>query len=97
MRSVSTTVTLLEATNDTRALIKVAQASVGTHLARGARRPAMALQQAGLVTTDLMALDMASQALIVQLDRERSAPRIVALGACDARFGQGAVVPSARG
>ncbi len=47
MRSISTTVTLPEATNDTLALIKAAQAGVARtwRVARGAGRPALALQQ----------------------------------------------------
>ena len=47
-----------------------------------------------MVTTDLMALDMAPRALIGQLDRERSAPLMAAMDACNARFGRGAVVPA---
>ena len=45
MRSISTTVTRPEATNDTPALIKAAQAGVARTLARGAGRPPLAPQQ----------------------------------------------------
>ena len=50
-----------------------------------------------MVTTDLMALDASPRALIGQLDRERSAPLMAAMDACNARFGRGAVVPACAG
>ena len=94
MRSVSTTVTLPEATNDTLALIKAAQAGVARTWREAPGERPWRYSKAGVVTTDLKLLDDAPRALIGQLDRERSAPLMAAMDACNARFGQGTVVPA---
>ena len=96
MRSVSTVVSLPEATNDSLALIKAA-----THgVAKTWREPghvAWRYSKAGVITTDLVPLAESPRALIGRLDRERSAPLMAALDACNARWGRGAVVPARAG
>lgn len=96
MRSVSTTVTLPEATNDTLALIQAARSGVARTWREPGDRP-WRYSKAGVITTDLMRLDDAPRALIGQLDRERSAPLMAAMDACNARFGRGSVVPARAG
>ncbi len=93
-RSVSTTVTLPEATNDT--LVLVAAATSG---ARRAWREGHRYSKAGLITVDLVPLVGSQRALpgMDLGDREKSARLMVALDACNARFGRGAVVPCAAG
>lgn len=97
MRSVSTTVTLPEATNDTLSLIKAAQAGVARTWREAPGDRPWRYSKAGVVTTDLKLLEDAPRALIGQLDRERSAPLMAAMDACNARFGRGAVVPARAG
>lgn len=96
MRSVSTVVSLPEATNDSLALIKAA-----THgVAKTWREPGPVpwrYSKAGVITTDLVPLAESPRALIGRLDRERSAPLMAALDACNARWGRGAVVPARAG
>ncbi|GJD80966.1 Y-family DNA polymerase [Methylobacterium gregans] len=91
MRSVSTVVSLPEATNDSLALIKAA-----THgVAKTWREPGQVpwrYSKAGVITIDLVPLAESPRALIGRLDRERSAPLMAALDACNARWGRGAVV-----
>ena len=93
-RSVSTVVTLPEATNDTLALVKAA-----THGVRKAWRDGYRYSKAGVVTTDLMPLAASQRAMpgLGQLDREMGAALMEALDACNRRFGHGAVVPGAAG
>jgi len=91
-RSVSTTVDFPEASNDTLALVRAAK--------WGARRiwkPGYRYAKAGLMTTDLVPLDLSQRALIGPLDRERSGRLMAALDACNARHGRGAVFPAAAG
>jgi DNA polymerase V len=97
MRSVSTTVTLPEATNDTLSLIKAAQAGVARTWREAPGDRPWRYSKAGVVTTDLKLLEDAPRALIGQLDRERSAPLMAAMDACNARFGRGSVVPARAG
>ncbi|MCJ2079070.1 Y-family DNA polymerase [Methylobacterium sp. E-016] len=96
MRSVSTTVTLPEATNDTLALIKAARLGVARTWREPGDRP-WRFSKAGIVITDLMLLDASPRALIGQLDRARSGPLMAAIDACNARFGRGSVVPARAG
>ncbi|GEP04012.1 Y-family DNA polymerase [Methylobacterium oxalidis] len=96
MRSVSTTVTLPEATNDTLALIKAARLGVAKTWREPSER-AWRYSKAGVVTTDLMLLEASPRALIGRLDRERSEPLMAAMDACNARFGRGTVVPARAG
>ncbi|TXM65493.1 Y-family DNA polymerase [Methylobacterium sp. WL120] len=96
MRSVSTTVTLPEATNDTLALIGAARLGVARTWRDQGERP-WRYSKAGIITTDLMRLEASQRALIGQLDRERSGPLMAAMDACNARFGRGSVVPARAG
>ena len=50
-----------------------------------------------MVTTDLKVLDESPRDMIGQLDRERNAPLMAAMDACNARFGRGSVVPARAG
>ncbi|UYW34275.1 Y-family DNA polymerase [Methylorubrum extorquens] len=96
MRSVSTVVTLPEATNDTLALIPAALHGVArTWREQGS--PPWRYSKAGLVTVDLVPLAASQRALIGRLDRERSTRLMGALDACNARFGRGSVVPARAG
>ncbi|SFK86318.1 Y-family DNA polymerase [Methylorubrum salsuginis] len=96
MRSISTVVTLTEATNDTLALIPAALHGVARTW-REQGTPPWRYSKAGIVTTDLVPLAGSQRALIGQLDRERSASLMSALDACNARWGRGAVVPARAG
>lgn len=96
MRSVSTTVTLPEATNDTLALIKAAVLGVEKTWREPGERP-WRYSKAGVITADLMRLQDSPRALIGQMDRKRSGPLMAAIDACNARWGAGAVVPARAG
>ena len=96
MRSVSTVVTLPEATNDTLALIPAALHGVARTW-REQPDPPWRYSKAGIVTTDLVPLAGSQRALIGRLDRERSANLMGALDACNARWGRSAVVPARAG
>jgi DNA polymerase V len=93
-RSVSTVVTLPEASNDTRVLVKAC-----LHGVRKAWRNGFRYSKSGVVTTDLVPLGASQRAIpgLGQLDREQGAALMAALDACNARFGRGAVVPAAAG
>ena len=93
-RSVSTVVTLPEATNDTLVLLKAA-----THGVRKVWRDGYRYAKAGVVTTDLVPLAASQRALpgFGQLDREHGVALMAALDACNRRFGRGAVVPATAG
>ena len=97
MRSVSTTVTLPEASNDTLALIKAARAGVAKTWRESPGDRPWRFSKAGVITTDLMPLNASPRALIGQLDRERSGPLMAAMDECNRRFGRGAVVPARAG
>ena len=97
-RSVTTCVSLPEATSDTLALIQAALHGVArTWREAEPRREAWRFSKAGVVTVDLLPLETSPRALIGRLDRERSGPLMAALDACNARFGRGAVVPARAG
>jgi len=93
-RSVSTVVTLPEASNDTRALVKAC-----LHGVRRTWKDGYRYSKAGVVTTDLVPLAASQRALpgLGQIDREQGAALMAALDACNRRFGRGAVVPGAAG
>ena len=98
MRSVTTCVSLPEATSDTLVLIKAALHGVArTWRDPEPGRPAWRFSKAGVVTVDLLALETSPRALIGQLDRERLGPLMAAIDACNARFGRNAVVPARAG
>jgi DNA polymerase V len=93
-RSVSTVVTLPEASNDTRVLVKAC-----LHGVRKTWRDGYRYSKAGVVTTDPVPLAASQRALpgLGQIDREQGAALMAALDACNRRFGRGAVVPGAAG
>ena len=93
-RSVSTVVTLPEASNDTLVLVKAAIFGV-----RKVWRDGYRYSKAGVVTTDLVSLAASQRAFpgLGQLDREHGAALMQALDACNRRFGRGAVVPGTAG
>jgi DNA polymerase V len=91
-RSVSTVITLPEATNDTLTLAKAAISGVRRVWKDGYR-----YSKAGIITTDLMPLEASQRALIGGLDRERSRPLMEALDDCNRRHGRGSVVLASSG
>lgn len=91
-RSVSTTVDLPEASNDTLVLVRAAK--------WGARRiwkPGYRYAKAGLMTVDIVPLETSQRALIGALGREKSGRLMEALDACNQRHGRGIVFPAAAG
>jgi DNA polymerase V len=97
MRSVSTTVTLPEATNDSLVLIQAAQLGVARTWREAPGDRPWRYSKAGVITTDLMPLNYSPRALIGGLNRERSGPLMAAMDACNSRFGRGSVVPARAG
>jgi DNA polymerase V len=91
-RSVSTLVSLPEATNDSLALVKAATWGV-----RQCWRDGYRYSKAGVVTVDLVPLEGSQRALIGALDREKGGAVMVAMDACNKRWGRGSVVPAAAG
>jgi DNA polymerase V len=93
-RSVSTTVTLPEASNDTLAL--AAAATLGV---RRLWRDGYRYSKAGVMTVDLVPLPASQRALpgLGRLDRERGGALMRAMDDCNRRFGRGAVVPASAG
>ena len=93
-RSVSTTVSLAEATSDTLVLVRAATSGV-----RRVWRDGYRYSKAGLITVDLVPLAGSRRALAgMDLgDREASASLMAALDACNRRFGRGTVVPGSAG
>ena len=91
-RSISTVVTLPEATSDTIILSKAATFGV-----RRTWRDGYRYSKAGVVTVDLVPLATSQRALIGAFDREQSAALMKALDACNRRWGRGAVVPASAG
>ena len=93
-RSVSTTVTLAEATSDTLVLVKAA-----TSGARKVWRDGYRYSKAGLVTVDLVPLAGSQRALpgMGLGNQEANASLMAAIDACNRRFGRGAVAPGAAG
>jgi DNA polymerase V len=89
-RSVSTTVTLPEASNDSFVL-----AAAACHGVRSVWRDGYRYSKAGVITVDLVPLERSQRALpgFGQLDRERGGALMEALDACNRRWGRGAVVP----
>ncbi len=91
-RSVSTVVTLPEASNDTLVLIKAATFGV-----RRAWKEGYRWSKAGIITTDLVPLKTSQRALIGGFDRERGGALMDAVDACNRRFGRGSVVSASAG
>ena len=90
-RSISTCVTLAEASNDTLVLVKAATAG-----ARRVWRSGYRYSKAGVITVDLVPLAASQRALpgVGRLDREKGGALMDAIDACNRRFGRGAVVPA---
>lgn len=91
-RSVSTTVHLIEATNDTTILVKAAEAG-----ARQIWRDGYRYCKAGVVTVDLVKMGQEQRALFGQFDQERGGRLMAAMDAANARFGRGTVTLAAAG
>lgn len=93
-RSVSTVVTLPEASNDSLVLVKAC-----LHGVRKTWRDGFRYSKSGVVTTDLVLLAASQRAIpgLGQFDREHGATLMSALDACNRRFGRGTVVPAAAG
>ena len=89
-RSVATTVSLAEATNDSLVLAKAA-----TWGARRLWRDGYRYSKSGVMTFDLVKLAASQRALFDGFDRERSAALMGAMDACNRRFGRGTVMPAA--
>lgn len=91
-RSVSTTVDLPEASNDSLVLVRAAK--------WGARRiwkSGYRYAKAGLMTVDIVPLESSQRALIGALDREKSGRLMEALDACNRRHGRDVIFPAAAG
>ena len=91
-RSVSMTVDLPEATNDTMALIGAAARAV-RQLWQGGYR----YSKAGIITNDLVPPAVAQRVLFGGYDHDRSAKLMAALDAVNDRHGRGTLVPAAVG
>ncbi len=93
-RSVATTVTLPEASNDTLVLAKAATSGV-----RRTWRSGYRYSKAGVITVDLVPLAESQRALpgLGRLDREKSAALMQAVDECNRRFGRGTLVPGLAG
>jgi len=91
-RSVSTTVDLPEASNDT--LVLVGAAKLG---ARRIWKSGYRYAKAGLMTVDIVPLESSQRALIGAFDREKSGRLMEALDACNQRHGRGVLFPAAAG
>jgi DNA polymerase V len=93
-QSVSTTVTLPEASNDTMAL-----ASAAIHGVRSIWKDGYRYSKAGVMTVDLVPLERSQRALpgMGRLNREKGGALMEALDACNRRWGRGSVVHGSAG
>ena len=91
-RSVSTTIELAEATNDTLVLVRAARAG-----ARRIWKSGFRYSKAGVITTDLVRPHMAQRALLGGYDQERGARLMAAIDACNQKHGRGSVAPASAG
>ena len=89
-RSVSMTVDIPEATNDSLALIKAARQAVDTLWKDGFR-----YSKAGIITQDLVPPAERQVALFDNLDHERAARVMAAMDEANRRWGRATVVPAA--
>lgn len=88
-RSVSMTVDIPEATNDSLALIKAAKRAVD-HLWKSGFR----YSKAGIITQDLVPQSLQQPALFDNLDHERAANVMAAMDEANRRWGRATVVPA---
>jgi|TARA_R100000365_G_C2738904_1_gene67803 DNA polymerase V len=91
-RSVSMTVDIPEATNDTLQLIKAARRAVDRLWQSGYR-----YSKAGVITQDLVAPPIPQRALFDNLDHDRAAKVMAAMDEANRRWGRATVVPAAVG
>jgi len=94
-RSISTTVTLPEASNDTLVL-----AAAACHGVRQTWKPGRyRYSKAGVVTVDLVPLEKSQRALpgLGRLDRERGGALMSAVDQCNSKYGRGSVITAAAG
>lgn len=91
-RSVSMTVDIPEATNDSLELIKTARRAV-----ERLWQPGFRYAKAGIVTKDLVAPPIRQRALFDNLDHDRAAKVMAAMDEANARFGRGTIIPAAIG
>jgi DNA polymerase V len=91
-RSVSMTVSISEATNDSLQLIKAARRAVD-HLWQSGFR----YSKAGVITQDLVARPILQRALFDNLDHERAAKVMAAMDEANRRWGRATVVPASVG
>jgi DNA polymerase V len=91
-RSVSMTVSISEASNDSLQLIKAARRAVDHLWQYGFR-----YSKAGVITQDLVAPPIPQRALFDNLDHERAAKAMAAMDEANRRWGRGTVVPAAVG
>lgn len=89
-RSVSMTVDIPEATNDTLSLIKSARRAVDALWLSGFR-----YSKAGIITQDLVPPPIPQRALFDNLDHERAAKVMAAMDEANRRWGRATVVPAA--
>ncbi|MGV8949716.1 MAG: Y-family DNA polymerase [Cypionkella sp.] len=89
-RSVSMTVDIPEATNDSLQLIKAARRAVDTLWLSGFR-----YSKAGIITQDLVRPPIPQRALFDKLDHEKAAKVMAAMDEANRRWGRATVVPAA--
>lgn len=89
-RSVSMTVNIPEATNDSLTLIRAARRAVDTLWLSGFR-----YSKAGIITQDLVPPPIHQRALFDNLDHERAARVMAAMDEANRRWGRATVVPAA--
>jgi DNA polymerase V len=89
-RSVSMTVDIPEATNDSLTLIKAARRAVDALWRSGFR-----YSKAGIITQDLVSPSERQRALFDNLDHERAAKVMAAMDEANRRWGRATVVPAA--
>ncbi|SFV32223.1 DNA polymerase V [Devosia crocina] len=89
-RSVSMTVDIPEATNDTLSLIKAARRAVDALWQDGFR-----YSKAGIITQDLVPPAQSQRALFDAMDHERAAKVMAAMDKANRRWGRATVVPAA--
>ncbi|KKB09428.1 Y-family DNA polymerase [Devosia chinhatensis] len=91
-RSVSMTIDIPEATNDSLELIRVARRAVD-----GLWRSGFRYSKAGIITDDLVPPPVPQRALFDNLDHERAAKVMAAMDEANRRWGRATVVPAAVG
>lgn len=91
-RHVGKALSFLEATDDTHELVT---AAIGA--AAAAWQDGFRYAKAGLVLTELMAIETVQKSLLVGFDREKRAALMGALDALNQKYGRGTLYPAAAG